>query len=58
MTSGWQGAAYFRSYDRQLVSKLVILLNNCWGGFRRTTLFVVTNGPRQEKDPSELHPRY
>ena len=37
MTSGWQGAPYFRRYGRGLVSKPAILLKKSWGGYRRTT---------------------
>ena len=32
MTSGWQGAPYFRSYGRELASKPAISLKKSWGG--------------------------
>ena len=38
MTSGWQGAPYFRRYGLELVSKPAISLKKSWGGYRRTTL--------------------
>ena len=37
MTSGWQGAPYFRRYGRELVSKPVIWSKKNWGRYRRTT---------------------
>ena len=40
MTSGWQGAPYFRRYGRGLVLKPAILLKKSSGGYRRTTPFV------------------
>ena len=39
MTSGFQGARYFRRYDRELVSKPAISLKKSWGSYyRRTSL--------------------
>ena len=38
MTSGWQGAPYFRRYGLELVSNPAILLKSSWGGYRKTTL--------------------
>ena len=37
MTSGWQGAPYFRRYGRGLVPIPAILLKKSWGGYGRTT---------------------
>ena len=37
MTSGWQGAPYFKRYGWELVSKPAISLQKSWGGYRRTT---------------------
>ena len=41
MTSRWQGAPYFRRYGRELVSKPAISLKKSWGGYRRTTRWMV-----------------
>ena len=38
MTSGRQGALYFRKYDRELVSKPAISLKKIWGGYRSKIL--------------------
>ena len=37
MTSGWQGAPYFRRFGRGLFSQPAVLFNKSWGGCRRTT---------------------
>ena len=42
MSSGRQGAPYFRRYGRELVSKPDISLKKSWGGYRRTTRELVT----------------
>ena len=41
MTSGWQGAPYFRRYVRELVSKPAISLKKNWRGYRRTSSAVL-----------------
>ena len=37
MTSGWQGAPYFRMYGRELDSKPAISFKKRWGGYRSKT---------------------
>ena len=37
MSSGRQGARYFRRYGREPVSKRAISLKKSWGGYRRTS---------------------
>ena len=43
MTSGWQGAPYFGTYGRELVSKQAIWLEKGWEGYRRTTSLLITS---------------
>ena len=46
VSSGWQGAPYFRRYGRELDSKQEISLKKHWGGYRTTTLLGGLNTAR------------
>ena len=54
MTSGWQGATFFRKYGKELVSKPVISLKKSWVGLslNDSTVIMVCYGAGSVKDKS------
>ena len=49
---GGQRAPYFRRYLRELVSKPAISLQECWGGYRRTTGLTGSELPQPPQEPA------